>query len=538
MTAEPTARPIVVLMDGLGCDSSTIGHLWATRPETRLLPNGERFELEQLVVLTSQTLNEWWHTGYLNETYKYPVFAQQGIRTVQIMRAGPSCSEGYVTLEDTRRPKRCWIRGYQADPAHPLPPLDPRVLDFMSAATLVQQFPALPHHAHGGYGLSDELLRGATIPQFGEARRQCSPKFKHLGQDQWVLDEVLNQGYGLGQELLQRGIVPQYSSKGQLCQNHFKADPLGRWLDRAGLGQELLRSGVVPQYVQGRRRCSHKTKTEPCASWLEILEPPMAPRPTEPERLPTVYVAIGFTLGEERRRQRGDLSEAKRTTKGTPQVKRINFYPLMENLAMARGDTEAYARREIAQGKEDWWRSACVFCPFSGIAGPKEEVLMKHRRYPAESGFALLVEQVARRLNPKQTLYPQGRSLAQMLQEDGNQAALDNLESRLASLPWALYRVQRIVGTAVPWRRVQMLGAGVRGDMERQLRSVGSQLGGQLSDQPDGFWRVWIEQRQASGVRIEDMVTVAPALVQEKHRRGWMKMWGQYHSPQQQLSLL
>ena len=64
-------KPNVVLMDGLGCDSSTIGHQWVTDPSSRLLPTDESFGLEQLINLTSQTGNEWWHTAYLNETYKY-----------------------------------------------------------------------------------------------------------------------------------------------------------------------------------------------------------------------------------------------------------------------------------------------------------------------------------------------------------------------------------------------------------------------------------------------------------------------------------
>jgi len=528
-------QPWVVLMHGLGCDSSTIAHLWATQSETRLLPNGEPFSLDQLVILTSQTLGEWGHTGYLNEQYLYPVLAEKGIRTVQIMRAGPSTKDGYLILDDTRQPKRCWIRGRQADPSHPLPPLDPRVLDFISADDLAQRFPGveiqtnLPNRT--GFGLADELIQGATVPQFGESRRQCSPKFKHQGQDQWVIDQAL--GYGLNHELLQIGGVPQYSGQGQLCQNHFKAEAAGQWLDHPqgyGLTQDLMEGGIVPQFVQGRRRCSAKSKSRPCEQWLDTA--PRQPAPSE------VFVAIGFTVGEERRRDRGDRADAKRAAKSKAgSIQRTNFYPLIDQFKLDRAGTEAYARAVIAQGKEDWWRSACVYCPFSGIAGPREEVLFKHRRYPEEAGFALLVEHLARRLNPRQTLYPSGRSLYQMLEDDGNQAALDNLQARLDALPWAVYRVQRIVGKGIPWRKVEMLGVAGHSQIEAELRLQAQRLGGELSSEPDGLLRAWIESRTTEDHRIEDLLTMAPALAKEKHRPGWDKVWATFHRPYTQPTL-
>lgn len=526
-------KPWVVLMHGLGCDSTTLAHLWATQPETRRLPNGDPFDLDQLIILTSQTLGEWAHTGYLNETYLYPVLAEKGIRTVQIMRAGPSTQNGYITLDDTRQPKRCWIRGRQDDLSHVLPPLDPRVLDFISAEELAQRFPGVnvqPPQSDG-FGLADELLRGATVPQFGESRRQCSPKFKHQGQDQWVIDQAL--GYGLSQELMQVGGVPQFSSKGQLCQNHFKAEPASQWLERPlgyGLSQDLIEGGIVPQFVQNRRRCSAKFKSNACEQWLESEDE--SPPPAE------IFVAIGFTVGEERRRERGDLADAKRASKpNSSTVKRTNFYPLIDQFKLDRAGTKAYAQNVVAKGIEPWWRSACVYCPFSGIAGPKEEVLFKHRQCPEEAGFALLVEHLARRLNPKQTLYPKGRSLFQMLQNDNNQAALDHLQAWLEALPWAVYRVQRIVGNGIPWRKVEMLAVAGHGHIEPHLRAQADKLGGELSNEPDGFLRAWIERRQTDEHRIEDLLTMAPALAKEKHRPGWDVMWAKFHAPYTQQTL-
>ncbi|HEY9909766.1 MAG TPA: hypothetical protein V6D18_19415 [Thermosynechococcaceae cyanobacterium] len=393
-------KPTVVLMDGLGCDSSTIGHKWVTDPRSRLLPTGESFGLDQLINLTSQTGNEWWHTAYLNETYKYPIYRDREIRTVQITRASASTRDGYINLDDTRSPNRCLIRGRHPGTNHPMPPFDRRILDFIALPDLLQRFPgiAIQQQADVGYSLGEDLLESGTVPQFSEAQRKCSPKFKHVVQDQWVADTTrVAQGYSLG--------------------------------------EDLLESGVVPQYVQGRRKCSHKSKARPCNQWVDALTSKV-----DPEDKPIIYVAIGFTKGEERRRIRGEMAESDSQTDKLP-YRRINFFPLIDQFGYERKDTEAYAHQVIARGIEPWWRSACVECPFSGIAGPKEEVLMKHRQYPIESGFALFIEHVSRRLNPKQTLYPNGRSLHQMLQDDGNFAALANLQERLKSLPWAVYKV-------------------------------------------------------------------------------------------------
>ncbi len=490
-------KPIVILMDGLGCDSSTIGHLWATRPETRRLPTGETFDLDQLIVLTSQTGNEWWHTAYLNETYKYPIYAAHGIRTVQIMRATSSTTDGIITLNDTRTPTRCYVRGLHQDPAHPLPPLDARVLDFIPLPEIHQRFPGvmIKSPLTLGYSLGQELLTSGTVPQYRHGQRHCSDKFKQVAQDHWV--EKL--GYSLG--------------------------------------EDLLTHGVVPQYTHGRRKCSDKAKRRPCNHWLEALTP-IAQLDEPSHEVPLVYVAIGFTKGEEKRRQRGDMAKEHRSKRTKPPIQRIDFFPLMDHFDYTRHDTEAYAHHVIAQGIEPWWRSACVECPFSGIAGAKEEVLMKHRQYPVESGFALLIEQVSRRLNPRQTLYPNGRSLYQMLADDGNYAALTNLQERLEALPWAVYRVQRVVGLAVPWRCTQLLAVEDYWRVEEVLGAIAHQLRVETSTEPDGFTRAWIEQQYLDGVRVEDLLTIAPAVVRENHRPGWDAVWHRFHPTAIQLSLL
>ena len=150
----------------------------------------------------------------------------------------------------------------------------------------------------------------------------------------------------------------------------------------------------------------------------------------------------------------------------------------------------------------------------------------------------LFIEHVSRRLNPKQTLYPKGRSLYQMLQNDGNFAALANLQERLESVPWAVYKVQRIVGTLVPWRRTEILTVGDYSGVSQTLAAISTNLSAPLIYEPDGFARTWIEQRQVGAVRVEELLTIAPAVVREKHRPGWDKTWNFYHASHEQLTLL
>lgn len=532
------SKPVVVLMDGLGCDSSSLGHYWITHPESRLLPTGEQFDIEQLICLTSQTGNEWAYTAHLNETYKYPLHREYGIRTVQITRAGPSITQKYIVLDDTRSPTRCYIRGTHANPNHPLPSLDARLLDFFTPDELMHRFPTISTHAQltPGYSLGENLLEAGTVSQYSESRRDCSPKHKGLMNDAWVQDgNPFYPSYTLGEQLLEHGVVPQYAG-GHICQDHFKAETAGTWIASGyTLGEDLLESGVVPQYVRQRRKCSDKAKGKPCNTWVDHLSSTEPDNDADLEDLPLVYVAIGFTKGEERRRDRGDMAQSRWKSRKQPRVRRIDFHPLITQLEWTRQQTEWYATNVIAQGKEEWIRSACTFCPFSGIAGPTEEVLSKHRRFPEESGFALLVEHVSRRLNPKQTLYPSGRSLYQMLKDDGNRAALDNLQERLESLPWAVYRVQRVVGTPVPWRCTQILAVDNYGSIASVLKDLAGSLGATLSNEPDGFWRGWIEQNQWGSIRVEDLITIAPAVVKEKHRPGWHKTWSAVH--QKQLNL-
>jgi hypothetical protein len=131
----------VVLSYGLGVDSTALLLRWLEDPESR------DFDLDDLLVVTSMTGDEWPRTGVLVQEHILPRLREVGVRFAQVARAGAKQAEGIAVLDDTDVPQRL--------------------------------------HLDGAYRLSDELVAAGTIPQIGGNRR-CSMKFKG-----WVIDTYL-----------------------------------------------------------------------------------------------------------------------------------------------------------------------------------------------------------------------------------------------------------------------------------------------------------------------------------------------------------
>lgn len=122
-------RPAVVLSWGLGVDSTAVLLRWLLEPGCRDFP------LQDLVVVTAMTGNEWARTGRDATAHVLPRLRAHGVRLVQVARGRRHVSvdgDGVVVLGDSRSP-----------------------------AVL---------HLPGVYALSDELAEAGTIPQSGGAR--------------------------------------------------------------------------------------------------------------------------------------------------------------------------------------------------------------------------------------------------------------------------------------------------------------------------------------------------------------------------------
>lgn len=132
-----------ILSYGLGVESSAILVRWLDAESTCPCP------LSELIVITSQTGNEYDDTRRAVETHILPRLRHHNIRYVQVARKGHHQRDGITVLSDTRQPERLYIEG--------------------------------------DYKLSDELRAAGTLPQFS-GEHVCSLKFKA-----WVIEEWLAQ---------------------------------------------------------------------------------------------------------------------------------------------------------------------------------------------------------------------------------------------------------------------------------------------------------------------------------------------------------
>jgi len=143
------ATPIV-LSYGMGVESTAILLRWIGDPTSRDFP------LDDLIVLTAQTGNEFADTARLVEHHISPLLADHGIRWVQVARRGRTEADGITVLADTRTPSTV--------------------------------------HLAGAWRLSDELDSNGTVPA-SAGSRLCSLKFKGFALDRWIADELGDQRF-------------------------------------------------------------------------------------------------------------------------------------------------------------------------------------------------------------------------------------------------------------------------------------------------------------------------------------------------------
>lgn len=132
-----------VLSWGMGVESTAILLRWLFEPECRPA------SLENIVVISAHTGNEFPSTRRLVEEHIFPLLRQFGVRYVQVARQGPRQSDGYIVLDDTRRPSRLYSEGY--------------------------------------YSLGRDLLDSGTVLAY-TAVHHCAMKFKGFPLDSFVAD--------------------------------------------------------------------------------------------------------------------------------------------------------------------------------------------------------------------------------------------------------------------------------------------------------------------------------------------------------------
>lgn len=141
--SDPT-RPTVLLNWGLG------KHSTAAAVELIENPAQRDFRLEQLILVTAMTGDEWRSSRRQAEEFLLPLLRAHHIRYVQIARNGPSEHDGITVLSDTRSPFKVFTDGV--------------------------------------YRLSDEVLRDGVVPSV--CKRTCSQKFKGWVIGRWIAEHL------------------------------------------------------------------------------------------------------------------------------------------------------------------------------------------------------------------------------------------------------------------------------------------------------------------------------------------------------------
>lgn len=272
---------------------------------------------------------------------------------------------------------------------------------------------------------------------------------------------------------------------------------------RYRLSDEMLSQGTIPQ-LGGFRSCSVHSKAN-------ALEPVIAALTQgQPYRH-----AIGFEAGERARAAKDAQYNTERRT---------GWYPLVE-WGFDRSAAQAYV---TAVTGEPFPKSACSYCCFAmATETGRANQVERYRNEPQAGAQALLLETVARSLNPRQTLIA-GSSAADLITSAGLTEVLDAFAAQLEAATFAVYEVRRVkiqVGEArrtMTARSVRTLARGTRGEMDDHLAG----LAGRREVGPDGITRHIV----ASAERCEHLLVIAPAVVEDKQRPQFERMWQEAHS--------
>lgn len=130
----------------MGVDSSALLTRWLLEPATR------DFRLDDLVVASAMTSDEYPATRQLMEDHLLPLMAQHQVRYVQLARAGQSDTDGYEVLSDSRQTTHMIMEGTR-------------------------------------WRLRYELFTAGTVPQVASGKRLCSFRAKGQILDWWAADE-------------------------------------------------------------------------------------------------------------------------------------------------------------------------------------------------------------------------------------------------------------------------------------------------------------------------------------------------------------
>jgi hypothetical protein len=363
---------------------------------------------------------------------------------------------------------------------------------------------------------------------------------------------------------LQCGRMSDYSADGWIiyeCSRQPQriyqavAQRLGWTLDR-----HLLRNGIVPQRRKGARTCTLRFKGEVIDAIVRHLfaVSPMATykreigyNADEVERAnrsegygsggiePTYHVGynadetkraktdrslgnqgyayeIGYNADEEDR-----ISEAVSTWR-----KQVFTFPLITQYQMGRAAVDEFnivtimAHYGVSRDEARIRKSSCSDCPFSCSSGGRSLLLKSYWSQPEEGANAAFIEQNALALNPTQFLYSTKFTVLDLLEQDGNTAALQAYEDLINSVnDWAVYAVRRIWKPKGLIRQTERIYRGTRAACQSWLKQIGEAAGVEPVFMAMSWRVVTIERTKEIRPSVEETFIVTPHYPVEKQGR-------------------
>lgn len=202
-----------ILSYGMGVESTAILVAWLSAHSTCPCP------LNELIVITAQTGDEYDDTRRAVETYILPLLRLHNIRYVQVARKGHHQSDGITVLSDSRQPDKLYVEG--------------------------------------DYKLSDELRAAGTLPQYAGEHR-CSLKFKAWVIETWLAENIVDQSlhaFGYNADETKR-VEKSEAAVARRIAFGFNADELPR-IGKAKAYDTPLRKSFYPLVEWGwtRHKC-------------------------------------------------------------------------------------------------------------------------------------------------------------------------------------------------------------------------------------------------------------------------------------------
>jgi len=230
----------VVLSLGMGVDSSAILLRWLEMTDRQ-----RTFKLDDLIVITAMTGNEFPGTGRLMERYILPELRRYGIRFVQVARAGLKQTAGTTVLSDSRRPTEVFMAG--------------------------------------DYRLSDEMITQGTVPQMGKSQarpgkpagkgRLCSIHAKGWPLDATILELLAGRKFRAGDHLPYSAHTPpsQVPFRHVIGFNADEASRRDRDISYSGTAEWPKRQSWYPlfDWDWGRQPCEDYLAERVGEPWLK-----------------------------------------------------------------------------------------------------------------------------------------------------------------------------------------------------------------------------------------------------------------------------